>query len=290
MATRGPKVSSVQHCMSACTPSMTVGGAKPAPSEGEPGARRALEVGSSGPPQSRRPPWRRQSSTWAANLSYPASLMRGPIVTPSVRPWPRRSSCSAATTRAANSSRTDSWTSTRLVATQACPALRTLEAMSARVATSRSASAKITNGALPPSSSPRRFTVGAHWARSFLPTPVEPVKERRRTRSSSQKVEPTSGDWALEHVTTLASPAGAPASSRSSSRARAERGVLSAGFTTAVHPAARAGATLRVIMALGKFHGVMAATTPMGCFTTSRRLSPLGACRISPFTRRASSA
>lgn len=32
-----------------------------------------------------------------------------------------------------------------------------------------------------------------------------------------------------------------------------------------VHPAANAGATLRVIIALGKFHGVIAATTPIGC-------------------------
>ncbi len=34
-----------------------------------------------------------------------------------------------------------------------------------------------------------------------------------------------------------------------------------AGLTTTVQPAANAGATLWVIMALGKFHGVIAATT-----------------------------
>lgn len=39
-----------------------------------------------------------------------------------------------------------------------------------------------------------------------------------------------------------------------SARARAEKGVSSAGFTTTVQPAARAAPTLRVIMALGKFH------------------------------------
>lgn len=37
-------------------------------------------------------------------------------------------------------------------------------------------------------------------------------------------------------------------------RARAEKGVSSAGFTTTVQPAARAAPTFRVIMALGKFH------------------------------------
>lgn len=39
-----------------------------------------------------------------------------------------------------------------------------------------------------------------------------------------------------------------------SASARAEKGVSSAGLTTTVQPAARAAPTLRVIMALGKFH------------------------------------
>ena len=39
--------------------------------------------------------------------------------------------------------------------------------------------------------------------------------------------------------------------------ARAEKGVSGAGFITAVQPAARAGPSLRVIIAEGKFHGVM---------------------------------
>lgn len=39
-----------------------------------------------------------------------------------------------------------------------------------------------------------------------------------------------------------------------SARARADSGVSSAGFTTTVHPAARAAPTFLVIMALGKFH------------------------------------
>jgi hypothetical protein len=59
---------------------------------------------------------------------------------------------------------------------------------------------------------------------------------------------------------------------------------------TTGQPAASAGATLRVIMASGKFQGVMAAHTPMGCLSTSRRrlLSNWG--RVSPLTRLASSA
>lgn len=38
--------------------------------------------------------------------------------------------------------------------------------------------------------------------------------------------------------------------------ARAENGVSGGGFTTAVHPAASAAPSFRVIIADGKFHGV----------------------------------
>ncbi len=41
-----------------------------------------------------------------------------------------------------------------------------------------------------------------------------------------------------------------------SARASAEKGVSGGGLMTTVHPAARAGPSLRVIMAEGKFHGV----------------------------------
>ena len=56
--------------------------------------------------------------------------------------------------------------------------------------------------------------------------------------------------------------------------ANAESGVSLAGLQTKAQPAASAGPALRVIMALGKFHGVMAATTPTGCLMTTMR--PLG--------------
>ncbi len=69
---------------------------------------------------------------------------------------------------------------------------------------------------------------------------------------------------ALSAVSTLSTPAGMPARTASSAAARAVSGVSSAGLMTTGQPAARAGATLRVIMASGKFQGVMAAHTPMG--------------------------
>lgn len=57
-----------------------------------------------------------------------------------------------------------------------------------------------------------------------------------------------------------------------------------------VQPTARAGATLRVIMLMGKFQGVMAATTPTGCLITIMRRSLCTVCRTSPVTLRHSSA
>ena len=49
-----------------------------------------------------------------------------------------------------------------------------------------------------------------------------------------------------------------------------------------VQPTARAGPALRVIMAAGKFHGVMAATTPTGCRMTTMRASALKVGMVSP--------
>jgi hypothetical protein len=125
-------------------------------------------------------------------------------------------------------------------------------------------------GALPPSSSETFFTVEAHCAIKSLPTSVEPVKENLRTSGFWVSSSPTSRARVV--VTTLSTPAGSPAAAASSASARAESGVSSGGLTTTVQPAAMAGATLRVIMAMGKFQGVIAATTPIGCFSTRMRL------------------
>jgi len=142
-------------------------------------------------------------------------------------------------------------------------------------------------GALPPSSSDSFLSVGAHWAASRRPTSVEPVKVSLRTSGLAVSSAPMGR---APPVSTLNTPAGTPARWASSAMARALSGVWVAGFTMMVQPAARAGATLRVIMAAGKFQGVMAAHTPTGSRVTSRRLSGQGEGMISPYTRRASSA
>ena len=91
-------------------------------------------------------------------------------------------------------------------------------------------------------------------------------------------------------VTILMTPAGMPARSASSASASADSGVCSAGFSTQAQPAAIPGATLRVIIAIGKFHGVIAPNTPTGCLKVRKRLSGIGLSMTSPQIRRASSA
>src|SRR5688572_23622801 len=146
----------------------------------------------------------------------------------------------------------------RLAHTQVWPALRYLEAIAPLTAASRSASSNTMNGALPPSSRDTFFTVPAHCDINSLPTSVEPVKLSLRTSGLLVNSPPMA--LALP-VTTEMMPGGRPAFSASTHKASAENGVSSAGLITIVQPAAKAGPTLRVIIAVGKFHGVMAAVT-----------------------------
>src|SRR6516162_4896064 len=158
----------------------------------------------------------------------------------------------------------------RLAHTQVCPALRYFEAIAPLTAISIAASSKTINGALPPSSIEVFLTVPAHCSISNLPTSVEPVKVSLR---------PTSFDGPVTHENT---PFGTPARSANSHTAKAENGVAVAGFNTIVQPAAKAGPALRVIIAAGKFHGVIAAQTPIGSLVTTMRLSEACAGIVSP--------
>ena len=66
-------------------------------------------------------------------------------------------------------------------------------------------------------------------------------------------------------------------------------GVSSAGLTITVQPAARAGPILRVPMASGKFHGVIARHGPTGSLVTRISPVPAGAVAVRPPIRTASS-
>ena len=152
--------------------------------------------------------------------------------------------------------------------TQVWPELRYFDASAPSTAASRSASSNTMNGALPPSSSDSFFSVGADCCIRMRPTAVDPVNDNLRTTGDSHSALPTSIDRASSAGTTLNTPGGKPARPASSASASADNGVCSAGLTTTVQPAASAGATLRVIIAFGKFHGVIAAATPIGSLNT----------------------
>ena len=85
-------------------------------------------------------------------------------------------------------------------------------------------------------------------------------------------------------------PAGRPDSSRIATSASIDSGVSWAGFTTIVQPAAMAGPSLRVPIAIGKFHGVTRRHGPTGWRIVSSRLPPAGAMANRPSMRTASSA
>jgi len=101
---------------------------------------------------------------------------------------------------------------------------------------------------LPPSSSATRLIPAPAVAAICRPTAVEPVKETRSTSgcpaSAAPATEPTP-------VTRLNTPAGKPAPSTIRANSRATSGVSSAGFSTTVQPAARAGTTLATIWCSG---------------------------------------
>ena len=165
---------------------------------------------------------------------------------------------------------------------QVWPELRNLQVIAPATASSRSASSKTMNGALPPSSSEIFLRPGAHCAMSSFPTSVEPVKPSLRTAGFEVISPPIAGASSAAPVTTEKTPAGTPASSASAAIASAQSGVCSAGFSTIVQPAASAGADLRVGIAAGKFHGVMPAVTPTASFVTWIRLSGQGDGIVSP--------
>ena len=93
-----------------------------------------------------------------------------------------------------------------------------------------------------------------------LPTSVEPVKATLSTsgcETSAAPVDPSP-------VTMLTTPAGSSAWRRTSQNSSAVSGVVSAGLSTTVFPAASAGATFHASISSGKFHGITWPATPTG--------------------------
>ena len=128
----------------------------------------------------------------------------------------------------------------------------------------------------PPSSRVTRFTWSAAPAMICLPTAVEPVKQTLRTSGWVTKRLPTTDPCPGMTVKT---PSGRPASRASSASRIAVSGVTSAGLSTTVFPAARAGAKPQPAMGIGKFHGTMTPTTPSGSWKVMSTPPATGICR-----------
>src|SRR6201999_1716893 len=100
-----------------------------------------------------------------------------------------------------------------------------------------------------------------------LPEDVEPVNDTLSTPGLVTRARPMS----VAPGNTLKTPAGSPALSATSASSSASSGVSGDGLSTTVLPAASAGTYLNADSVCGKFHGVIAATTPTGqCVTRAR--------------------
>ena len=113
--------------------------------------------------------------------------------------------------------------------------------------------------ALPPSSSVSFLPVPASRRWIALPTSVEPVNAILSTSASTSAapVEPSP-------VTMFTTPGGSSAWRTTSQKSSAESGVVSAGLSTTVFPAASAGASFHASISSGKFHGMICPATPSG--------------------------
>ena len=108
------------------------------------------------------------------------------------------------------------------------------------------------------------FNPSAARAITFFPVGVEPVSAIFRISGWLTIASPVA--WPR---TTLTTPSGSPPSMSASMHASVESGVVLAGFSTTVLPAAIAGATLLAASVSGKFQGTIAPQTPIGLRTTS---------------------
>gem|GEM_PF-2065143 len=93
-----------------------------------------------------------------------------------------------------------------------------------------------------------------------LPTAVEPVNATLSTPGWLTRCIPMSDGPGTMFTT----PAGRSAWRQTSAKRSALSGVVEAGLSTTVFPAARAGAIFQASIRSGKFHGITWAATPSG--------------------------
>ena len=133
-------------------------------------------------------------------------------------------------------------------AAQTSPWFKKMPIMAHSTAPSRSASAKITLGDLPPSSRPIFLMFPAAARMMLCPTSVLPVKVIISTSSLSARVLPTTEPGPS---TRFAQPFGRPTFSKISKRCTLESTQLELGLNTTLFPAARAGASFHTPISSG---------------------------------------
>ncbi|CAM5667398.1 hypothetical protein MAUB1S_11930 [Mycolicibacterium aubagnense] len=159
-------------------------------------------------------------------------------------------------------------TTSRVVIAQPWPAC--IDAVNAAIAQApaKSASSSTRNADFPPSSRNTLLMVAAASVITARPVTVEPVNEIMSTSGCFDSMAPT--PWSRD-VTMLTTPAGKSVCSAISwPSTAAAHGVSGAGLRIRVLPAASAGPTLARLIWCGKFHGVIAPTTPTASRTMVR--------------------
>src|SRR5450756_875585 len=186
--------------------------------------------------------------------------MEGPISFFSSSPLPTLRAFARSATIAVNFLATFLCTRSREDAVQRWPLVPKAPQIDPSTASSRFASSITMIGFLPPISRWTCLNVGAHASLIVCPTAVEPVNETTLTRGSLRSGMPT---FEPLPVTTLKTPGVRPASSRARAKFTTESGVSVAGLMTTVLPHTRAAVVFQAGIAIGKFHGVMKAQTPV---------------------------
>jgi len=115
-------------------------------------------------------------------------------------------------------------------------------------------------GLLPPSSSVTGMMFSLAYCMINRPVVVSPVNATLATLGLEASGLPAS---VPKPLTTLRTPGGSR-SAITSITLRMEAGVCSAGLSTTQFPAARAGASFHAAIKIGKFQGMIWATTPSG--------------------------
>jgi hypothetical protein len=116
------------------------------------------------------------------------------------------------------------------------------------------------NGSEPPSSSTAFFNAAPARCATFRPAASLPVSVTACTRGSSM----TRAAWSVSMNRDRNTPRGKPACVNTSSMASAQRGTLGACLRIPQLPAMTPGAAKRKACQNGKFHGMIASTTPSG--------------------------